>query len=385
MRFSSRLPASFSSNALAELQAQLQAAGQTVRDLTVSNPTSIGLLYPEAEIRAALGAPEVLDYKASARGSLPARQAVARHLGHGVRAEEILLTASTSEAYGWCFKLFCDPGDEVLAPSPSYPLFDWLSHLEGVRAQPVPAWWHDRWNLDLEALEECCGPRTRAILLVNPNNPTGQFVSRDEWAGLVALCTRNGLALVVDEVFADYPLEPGPHDLPTVLEDPDPSCTVIVLSGLSKVAALPQVKLGWAVVRGPEVARTLEALEFIADQYLSVSASAQAAAPALLALAPGIRTQIRSRLKKNLAALDQALGAHPRLGRLPVGGGWSVLLRRPATSTDEACALELLRETRHLVHPGHFFDLAGDSHLVLSLLTPESTFQDGLSTILPRL
>lgn len=385
MHLSSRLPSLFHSNALTELQDHFRSEGIPIRNLTASNPTSVGLDYPEADIRAALGAPEVLAYHADPRGSRPARQAVANHLGHGVSPEKLLLTSSTSEAYAWCFKLFCDPGDEVLAPSPSYPLFEWLAHLESVTARAIPAWWHDRWNLDLEALETACGPRTRAILLVNPNNPTGQFLSKAEWAGLVALCTKKDLALIVDEVFADYPLEPSPQDFRTALEDAEPTCTVLLLSGLSKVAALPQVKLGWMVVRGPHQARVLKALEFIADQYLSVSASAQAAAPTLLALAPAIRFQIQARLQANLQTLDQALAPHSHLGRLPVGGGWSVLLRRPATSSDEACALDLLRETHTLVHPGHFFDLPGDAHLVLSLLTPEATFAEGLKAILPRL
>jgi hypothetical protein len=367
------------------MQAEFLAKGEPVRDLTVSNPTRVGFSFPEPEIRAALGSPGVLDYLADARGSTAARLAVTQHLGHGVTPDQLLLTSSTSEAYAWCFKLLCDPGDEVLAPSPSYPLFEWLARLEGIQAKPVPAWWHDRWNLDLEALEGACGPRTRAVLLVNPNNPTGQFISRAEWSGLLELCTRKGLAIVVDEVFADYPLEPGPEDLGTVLQDSDPPCTVIVLSGLSKVAALPQVKLGWAVVRGPHAARTLEALEFVADQYLSVSASAQAGASSLLALAPALQSQIRLRLQNNLHALDRALSPYPHLARLAVGGGWSVLLRRPATTSDEGCALELLREARTLVHPGHFFDLPGDAYLVLSLLTPESVFAEGLGLMLPRL
>ena len=246
MHFSSRLPGLFHSNALTELQDHLQAEGIPLRNLTASNPTSVGLDYPAADIRAALGAPEVLAYHANPRGSLAARQAVAEHLGHGVTPEEILLTASTSEAYAWGFKLLCDPGDEVLAPSPSYPLFEWLAHLENVTARPIPAWWHDRWNLDLEALEAACGPRTRAILLVNPNNPTGQFLSKAEWAGLVALCTKKNLALFVDEVFADYPLEPTPQDLRTALADAEPTCTVLVLSGLSKVAAGPGCCKPWS-------------------------------------------------------------------------------------------------------------------------------------------
>ena len=219
------------------------------------------------------------------------------------------------------------------------------------------------------------------MVVVNPNNPTGQFLGRDEWRGLLALCAGRGLALLVDEVFADYPLEPGPERLATALEAQAPGCPLFVLSGLSKIAALPQVKLGWIIARGGPARALLEPLGFIADQYLSVSASAQAAAPRLLALAPGIRAGILDRLRGNLAALDQVLAAHPHLSRLPVEGGWSVLLRRPALDSGEACAVRLLRDAGVLVHPGHFFDLPGDGYLVLSLLPPAGAFRDGVERV----
>ncbi|WP_285606457.1 pyridoxal phosphate-dependent aminotransferase [Geothrix edaphica] len=385
MRLSSRLPPGFELNALSALLARLRSEGRPVLDLTGSNPTRCGFAYPEADIRAALSVPAVLGYDPDPQGSRIAREAIATHHGHGLRAGELLLTASTSEGYGLLFKLLGDPGDEVLVPSPSYPLFDWLARLEGLQARPVPSYFHDRWHLDLGALEAAAGPRTRAVVVVNPNNPTGHFLSRAEWSALTALCGRLGLALLVDEVFADYALEPPADRLATALLDPDPPCPVFLLSGLSKVAALPQLKLGWIAARGPGAAECLDALAFLADQYLSVSAPAQAAAPALLALAPGIRGQVLARLRANLASLDAALTAHPHLSRLPVEGGWSVLLRRPAVDGDEACALRLLEQSGVLVHPGSFFDLPGDGHLVLSLLTPEETFRDGLARIFPSL
>jgi len=269
-------------------------------------------------------------------------------------------------------------------PSPSYPLFEWLARLEGLKALSIPAYFADRWHLDLGALEAACGPRTRAIVVVNPNNPTGHFLSRGEWAGLTALCARQGMALIVDEVFADYALEPAPDHLPTALEDTDPPCPVFVLSGLSKVAALPQLKLGWIIARGPAKA-LLEPLAFIADQFLSVSSPAQAAAPAILGLASTLQDQIRTRLRANLRHLDEALAPFPHLSRLPVEGGWSVLLRRPALDSAEACALRLLREARVLVQPGHFFDLPSEAFLVLSLLTPEPEFREGLGRIRPMI
>jgi hypothetical protein len=378
MRLSSRLPHSFAPNALSALLAGLRSEGRAFLDLTVSNPTRCGFTYPGAEIRAALSPPSVLDYDPDPQGSRTARDAIAAHHGHGLRAEDLLLTASTSEGYGLLFKLLGDPGDEVLVPSPSYPLFDWLARLEGLQARSVPSYFHDRWHLDLGGLEAALTARTRAVVVVNPNNPTGHFLSRAEWSGLTDLCARRGLALLVDEVFSDYALEAPGDRMRTVLADPAPPCPLFLLSCLSKAAALPQIKLGWIAVRGPGAAEHLEALAFLADQYLSVSASAQAAAPTLLALAPALRAQITARLRINLARLDEALAAHPHLSRLPVEGGWSVLLRRPAVDGDEACALRLLRDASVLAHPGSFFDLSGDGHLVLSLLTHPDIFIAGI-------
>ena len=385
MHLSSRLPQGLEPNALSAALARRRAAGQSVLDLTVSNPTRCGFTYPELAIRAALAQPAVLAYDPDPCGTRSAREAVASHHGQGLRAEDLLLTASTSEGYGLLFKLLGNPGDEVLVPSPAYPLFHWLARLEGLVARPVQSYFHERWHLDLDALEAAAGTRTRAVVVVNPNNPTGHFLSRVEWDGLTALCARRGLALLVDEVFADYTLEPPEDRLATALADPAPPCPVFLLSGLSKVAALPQLKLGWIAVRGPGAAEHLEALAFLADQYLSVSAPVQAAAGTLLALAPELRAQVQARLRANLASLDAALADHPHLGRLPVEGVWSVLLRRPAVDADEACALRLLESTGTLVHPGSFFDLPGDGHLVLSLLTAEAEFRAGLRQIFPLL
>jgi alanine-synthesizing transaminase len=383
MRLSSRLPRGFEPNALTASLTRLRAEGRSVLDLTTSNPTRCGFAYPEAEIRASLSGPSVLSYDPDPCGAPEAREAIAAHHGLGLAAGDLLLTASTSEGYALLFKLLGDPGDEVLVPSPSYPLFDWLARLEGLKARTVTSYFHDRWHLDLGALEAAVSPRSRAVVVVNPNNPTGQFLSQAEWTGLTALCARHGLALLIDEVFADYALEPPPDRLATALLDPAPACPVFLLSGLSKVAALPQLKLGWIAVRGPGAAEHRAALAFLTDQYLSVSAPVQAAAPALLALAPGIRAQVLDRLRANLARLDRELVTHSRLSRLPVEGGWSVLLRRPALDPDEDCALRLLEAGSTLVHPGSFFDLPGDGHLVLSLLTPEGPFREGLGRILP--
>jgi len=385
MRLSSRLPQGFDPNPLSSSLARLRSQGLEILDLTVSNPTRCGFHYPEDEIRSALSGPGILAYDPDSQGSRRAREAIAAHHGQGLGAGDLLLTASTSEGYGLLFKLLGDPGDEVLVPSPSYPLFEWLARMEGLHARPVPSYFHDRWHLDLGALEAAVTPRTRALVVVNPNNPTGQFLSKAEWTALTDLCARKGLALLVDEVFADYALEPAADRMATALLDSNPPCPVFLLSGLSKVAALPQLKLGWVAVRGPGAHEHLEALAFLADQYLSVSAPVQAAAPTLLALSPGIRAQIHHRLRANLATLDSRLEAHPHLSRLSVEGGWSVLLRRPALDSDEACALRILERQSILVHPGSFFDLHGDGHLVLSLLPSPGDFDLGLQGVAAEL
>lgn len=385
MRLSSRLPQHFQPNALsAELEA-LREAGVSWLDLTVSNPTRCGFEFPEGAIRAALGAPEVLAHAPDARGAHATREAIAAWHGHGTQTEDLLLTASTSEAYSWLFKLLGDPGDEILVPSPSYPLFEWLARLEGLHTLSVPAYYADRWHLDPGALESACTARTRAVVVVNPNNPTGHFLSRSEWRALLDLCVRRRLALIVDEVFSNYALEPAPDQLPTALEEATPPCPLFVLSGLSKVAALPQLKLGWIIARGAPAQAMLEPLSFIADQFLSVSAPAQVAAPELLRQAPGLQAQIRRRLATNLATLDSALGDFPHVTRLPVEGGWSVLLRRPAVDADEACALRLLREAGVLVQPGHYFDLPSEGFLVLSLLPLPHIFREGIARLLPKI
>jgi hypothetical protein len=369
-------------NALAQRRSALAAAGIPILDLTLSNPTRADFDYPVAAIREALADPAVITYLPEAAGPRRAREAVGKL--HGVDPDSVILSASTSEAYSWLFKLLTEPGDELLVPSPSYPLFDHLAALEGVKARPVPSFFTDRWHLDLGALEAALSPRTRAVIVVSPNNPTGVCLDAAEWSALCDLCARHQLALIVDEVFADYLLEPGPGALPTTLAAGDPPYETYVLSGLSKVALLPQLKVGWTLLRGPNLAARREALELIADQYLSVSAPAALALPALLDLAPGIRAQALARLKANLAELDRQLVAHPHLSRLPVEGGWSVLLRLPALEEDEAVALRLL-DGGVAIHPGHFFDLPSRGFLVLSLLTPPATWREGLTRALPLL
>jgi len=379
-----RLPGQREPNALSLTLDRLRQEGREILDLTLSNPTACGLPLPDPALLSVLSDPAQFRYQPEAQGARVAREAIATHQGHGVQATEMVLCASTSEAYAWLFKLLAEAGDEILVPSPSYPLFEWLARLEGLRARSVPCFRHEGWCLDLLALEEACTPRTRMIVVVNPNNPTGQFLSRVEWTALTELCQRRGLALIVDEVFADFVLERPMDRLVTALEDAEPPCPVFVLAGLSKTCRLPQVKLAWILLRGA-ARELLDPLLFIADQFLSVSSSAQALGPVLLAQAADLQRPLLERLRHNLAQLDGALEAHPQLSRLPVEGGWSVILRRPAVDTDEACVLRILEETGVLVHPGHFFDFPDEGHLVLSLLPEPEAFRVGVQILLSRL
>ncbi len=382
MRFSSRLPPDLEPNGLSRRLAERRGLGLEVLDLTQSNPTRCGFHYPEAAIRSALAGAQAMTYDPDPRGAAAIREAVAAAWGHGLSGRDLFLTASTSEAYAWLFKLLGNPGDDILVQSPGYPLFEWLARMEGLEARPIPAFCFERWSLDLPGLEAACGPRTRAVVVVNPNNPTGHFLSHGEWLGLTALCARRGLVLIVDDVFSPYVLEPEPEALRSVLEAPAPPCPTAVLSGLSKAALLPQVKLAWCAVRGPGAERILDGLEFIADQYLSVSASAMAAATVLLDLAPGLQAQALDRLRGNLGSLDRMLADAPAWSRLAVGGGWSVVLRRPAVGADESFAEQLLARTGVLVHPGSFFGFTSAGHLVLSLLTPAGEFEAGCRRLL---
>lgn len=382
MRLSRRLPDSLEENDLSRAVSARRSLGQPFIDLTVSNPTACGLGLPESLLQKALQDPALWRYAPDPMGLRTTREAVAAYHGHGTQADQILLAASTSEGYAWLFKLLGDPGAEVLVPTPSYPLFTWLARLEGMEAVPVPAFWHERWHLDLEALEAAITPRTVSVVVVNPNNPTGQYLTHDEWRGLTALCARRDLTLIVDEVFLDYSLEPPSDALGTVLRDPNPPCPVFILSGISKIAALPQVKLGWIMAHGAQAGAMLPSLAFLADQYLSVSAAAQALGTTVLEARGQVQGPLRERLSRNLGVLDEALSLHPHLGRLTVEGGWSVLLRIPALESAEACCVRLVSDHGVLVHPGPAFDLPGEGHLVLSLLLETSVFQSGLGALL---
>jgi aspartate/methionine/tyrosine aminotransferase len=355
-------------------------------DLTMSNPTTAGLPYEVEPIRSALAAPKALVYEPNPLGLMTAREAVAAELeadGIVVGPSRIAITASTSEAYAVLFKMLCDPGDEILVPVPSYPLLAWLASFEGVVLRTYPLEYAGRWHVDHAALARAVGPRTRAIVVVNPNNPTGSFLGSAELDAMLDL----DLPIVSDEVFARYPLAP-PEDLVgrarTALEAR--RGLVFALSGLSKLAALPQMKLGWIACGGDATrARTaMDRLETVLDAYLSVGAPVQHALPELLRAGKTTADAIRLRTRANLAEVRAAVRRAPSMTTLHVEGGWYATIRIPETRTDEEWALELLQEEGVYVHPGYFFDMTRGAHLVVSLLTPEPTLREGMARIAAR-
>ena len=352
-------------------------------DLTVSNPTTAGIAYDSEAIVRALADPRALAYEPEAFGLPGARASVARELStHGtvVDPARVVLTASTSEAYAFLFKVLCDAGDEVLVPQPSYPLFDHLAAFEGVRLVPYELSYDGQWHIDADALGRAVSKRTRAILSVSPNNPTGSYLKKNELSAMEAL----GLPIVSDEVFATYPLRDDPARAWTALEAS--SVLVFAMGGLSKMAALPQMKLAWMVVGGPEqlVDEALARLELVADSFLSVGAPVQHALGALLASRGVAADAIRARVRTNLDVVRRSVTPTSAVTLLDVEGGWYATLRVPRTLSDEAWALSLLSNDGVYVHPGHFFDFPRDGHLVVSLLTPEDELASGIARIIAR-
>ena len=385
--FSSRLPASLAPTPLAAaVAAARRDRAAHLLDLTISNPTTAGFAYPETLVAAWSNA-DALRYAPEARGLRRAREAVAdwyASVGDPVDPGALVLTASTSEAYSHLFKLLCEPGDEVLVPCPSYPLFEHLARLDAVRAVHYTSRDIGRWALDERDLRAALTPRTRAVVVVAPNNPTGHVPTPAEWQELGDVCRRHRLALIVDEVFAAYPLtaDGRPPAAPDHVHVPTfDGVLQFRLNGLSKLVGLPQAKLGWIRVSGPDdVSRpAMEALELVADTYLSVSTAVQVALPTLLRDGAVVREAIRARLVRNLARARAALAGTALDVRLP-DGGWTVVLRVPIVGEADDLALALLARDV-IVHPGYFYDLPHDGYLVLSLLTPEQDVQAGLETL----
>lgn len=372
--FSGRVPWSLEPNELARALEEKRRNGAGLIDLTESNPTRAGFHYPRE--MAALTDEQALVYEPAPWGLPRAREAVAAE--HGVAVERVLLTSSSSESYSFLFKLLCDPGDQVLAPRPSYPLFEFLATLESVKIATYPLVYEGGWRMDLDNLERSITPRTRAIFVVNPNNPTGSYVKSSEAQRLAQLCRRHDLALASDEVFFDYALD---DFVPPPFSEIAGDALLFRLNGLSKKCGLPQMKAGWILLDGPEQLRQQAAgrLEVIADTFLSVSTPVQHALPRLLELGSQVRRQIRQRLQANLDWLRTA--AQP----WRVEGGWYAILALDSGIDESAFVVELLEREGVLVHPGFLYDFDTPGYIVLSLLAEPEAFRDGVTRLRRRL
>jgi alanine-synthesizing transaminase len=383
--FTSRTNWRLETNRLTRALEEHRRSGKDLFDLTASNPTECGFAYPEREILTALTDPRGLVYRPESKGLREAREAVAEYYAgragfsgalQQIDPERVLLASGTSEAYSHIFRLLCEAGDEVLVPAPSYPLFEFLADLADIRLVPYPLLYDHGWQIDFASFRAALTPRSRAVLVVHPNNPTGSFVKPREAAELAELCAAREMAIVADEVFLDYT---GGLERPRTFAFHDTAFT-FTLSGLSKISLLPQMKLAWTVVSGPEalVQTAVDRLEIIADTYLSPSAPVQLALPKFLSLRHALQAQLQQRISANLSVLDSVLRESKSLARLDREGGWYAILRVPVTVTDDDLAIALLERCSVLVHPGHFFNFSRDGFLVLSLITLEQQFQEGL-------
>lgn len=386
--FSSRFKWSLDTNRLSQLIAEKRQADARILDLTESNPTRAGFEFPTTDILPALANPSAMTYEPQPKGLLVAREAVAAYYAErefAVSAEQIHLTASTSEAYSFLFKLLADQGDNVLVPQPSYPLFEFLASLEGVELRPYELEYLSvGWRMDFDSIERAITASTRAVILVNPNNPTGSFVKRDELPRLNQLCARNNLALIVDEVFSDYAFGEDETRVASLVENS--AALTFVMSGFSKILALPQMKLGWIVTNGPDGLReeAIERLDLIADTFLSVGAPVQHAAPNWFQLRAGLQRQILERVKANRDWLAAKV-EHSPVRMLNAEGGWYATLEVPRHSSEEELVLHLLAEDGVLAHPGYFFDFPREAFLVLSLLPEPEAFQEACERLLARI
>ena len=386
MTFAHRTNWNLATNPYTQALEEHRKIGRPLLDLTASNPTTVGLAYNRSLLLAALSNPESLVYEPTAKGLLNARQSVSAYYaasGTEVDPEDICLTTSTSEAYTYCFRLLCEPGDEVLVPTPSYPLFDFLAELQDVRLVPYELVYDHGWQIDFHSLKQRISPRSRAVIVVHPNNPTGSFVKLQEISELTKLCLAHEMAIVADEVFLDYRISQQPVESFAANHD----CLTFAMSGLSKISGLPQMKVAWIAVSGSEALKreSLARLEVIADTYLSMNAPIQHAVPAMLDQRHSIQEQLNQRIAGNLSELDAQLARQRLATRLALEGGWYAILRVPATRTDEQLAIELISKHDVLVQPGHFYDFHSDGYLVLSLITPETEFREGLSRVLGHL
>ncbi|HST13132.1 MAG TPA: pyridoxal phosphate-dependent aminotransferase [Terriglobales bacterium] len=383
--FSKRTEWKLTPNRFSQAQADLRASGMEVLDISLSNPTRAGFQLDQEAILQALAQPEALDYDPQPKGLLSARQAVARyyhdaHGVYGVDPESLILTTSTSEGYSYVFRLLCNPGDEILVPKPSYPLFEFLADLQDVTLIPYLLIYDAGWQIDFPSLYKAVNHRTRAVVVVHPNNPTGSYTSREEADGLNRFCSEYNLALIVDEVFLDYAIDGAPRNSFISNE----SALTFTLSGISKISGLPQMKVAWVGVSGAKQVKqqALDRMDVIADTYLSMNAPLQLATPVLLQQRRNLQPLLLDRIRSNVQELDRQLARQKTCERLQVDGGWNVVLRVPALQSDEDLAIDLLRKVAVLVHPGHFYDFPSDGYLVLSLITPPEVVREGVNRIL---
>ncbi len=384
--FADRTNWNLSTNLLADALARHRAGGRKLLDLSASNPTECGFTHDGSAIMRALCNPSALGYHPNPRGLKSAREAVSEYYaGFGARIalEDMVLTTSTSEAYSFVFRLLCNPGDELLVPAPSYPLFEFLADIQDVKLVRYPLFYDHGWHADFHALQQAVTSRTRGVIVVHPNNPTGHFTKPSEMARLNEISAAADLAIIADEVFLDFSLD-ARHPRSFAVNN---GALTFTMSGLSKISGLPQMKLAWLIVSGPEERKreALDRLEVIADTYLSLNAPIQLAARALLEQRHDFQDQLLARVRKNLAELDSQLSAQKNCGRLEVEGGWYAVLRVPATRPDEELAIALVEKHDVYVHPGHFYGFPGDGYLVVSLITPEPEFAEGTRRIISRL
>ena len=387
--FARRTSWNLATNRYTEALEAHRRAGKEVLDLTASNPTTVGLRYREDELLTALAHRESLVYDPQPKGLLSAREAVAAYYaeqGSEVSPDELVLTASTSEAYAFVFRLLCDPGDAVLVPSPSYPLFDFLADLQDVKLARYELVYDHGWQIDFHSLQTALEKLSadnvpcRAVMAVHPNNPTGSYVKPHELQELNRICAANQMALIADEVFLDYALT----DTKPLTFSSNREALTFTLSGLSKISALPQMKVAWLAVSGPEAlkADALRRLEVIADTFLSMNAPVQLAVPVMLQQRHDIQRQLMERVRANLVALDSQLAAQKVCQRLAVEGGWYAVLRVPAIGSDEDFAIRLLQQAGVLVQPGHFYDFAAEGYVIVSLITSCGVFAEGIERLL---
>jgi aspartate/methionine/tyrosine aminotransferase len=381
--FSDRTNWNLDTNRLSEALVRRRASRKRLFDLSISNPTECGFKNNRPAILKALSQPAALRYEPNPRGLLVARRAVETYhaqFGMKIAGEDIFITTGTSEAYAFVFRLLCNPGDDILVPEPSYPLLDFLADIQDVKLVRYPLLYDHGWQIDFHALEKAITPRSRGVMVVNPNNPTGHFIKAGEMKHLNEICSGRQMAIIADEVFLDFALaakRPASFAANT-------DALTFTMSGLSKIAGLPQMKASWLITSGPKdlKSQALARLEVIADTYLSMNTPVQLAIPILLKQRHGFQKQVMARVRKNLAELDRRLRRQKSCGRLEVEGGWNAVLRVPAIQSDEDIAIQLLDEKSVYLHPGHFYDFSGDGFLVVSLITPEKEFAEGIRRVL---